>query len=62
MHGIGGRFKKLKTSNLFEVLIKEKFKLQLNEIFMTHYLVFKDEMELLELAQRDGVGSLVHYV
>jgi hypothetical protein len=53
---------KQKTSNLFEVLIKEEFKLQLNEIFMTHYLVFKDEMEFLELAQRDGVGSLVHYV
>jgi hypothetical protein len=34
---------KQKTSNLFEVLIKKKFKLQLNEIFMMHYLVFKDE-------------------
>jgi hypothetical protein len=34
---------KQKTSNLFEVLIKKIFKLQLNEIFMMHYLVFKDE-------------------
>jgi len=29
---------------------------------MPHHLVLKDKMELLELAQGDGVGSLVSYV
>ncbi len=28
---------------------------------MPHHLVLKDKMELLELAQGDGVGSLVSY-
>jgi hypothetical protein len=47
---------------LLEVLTWEEFKLQLNEKFMSHHLVLKYMMELLELAQRDGVGSLAHYV
>lgn len=29
---------------------------------MPHHLVLKDKMELLELAQGDGAGSLVSYV
>ncbi len=62
MCGIGGRFKNKRPPTCLKFLIKEEFKLQLNEIFMMHNLVFKDEMELFQLAQRDGAGSLVHYV
>jgi hypothetical protein len=29
---------------------------------MLHHLVLKNGMELLNLAQGDGVGSLAHYV
>jgi hypothetical protein len=29
---------------------------------MSHHLVFRDKMDLLELAQGDEVGSLVSYV
>jgi hypothetical protein len=29
---------------------------------MPHHLVLKDGMELLDLTQGDGVGSLAHYV
>jgi hypothetical protein len=47
---------------LLEVLTWEEFKLQLNERFMPHHLVLKNMMELLELAQGDGTGSLAHYV
>jgi hypothetical protein len=39
-----------------------EFKLRFNERFMPHHLVFKDGMELLEFAQRDGIGSLACYV
>jgi len=59
MHGLGGcsKNKKHPTS-----LKPSHGRLQLNERFMPHHLVLKDKMELLELAQGDGVGSLVSYV
>jgi hypothetical protein len=49
------------TPNLFESPGKEEFKLQLNERFTLDHLVLKDGMELLKLAQRDGMGSLANY-
>jgi hypothetical protein len=53
---------KHETLNLFEVITWEEFKLWLIEKSMPHHLVLKDKMELLELAQGDGVGSLACYV
>ncbi len=40
---------KQKTLDLLETFTWEEFKLQLDERFTLHHLVFQDSMELLEL-------------
>jgi hypothetical protein len=53
---------KHETPNLLENLTFEEFKLQLDGKFMLNYLVFQDEMELLEVTQGNNKGFLATYV
>jgi hypothetical protein len=53
---------KQKTPNLLEIFLSKEFNLCLNERFMSHNIMLKEGIELLELAQGDETNSLAHYV
>jgi hypothetical protein len=53
---------KQKKPKLLETFLSKEFNLCPNERFMSHHLVLKEGMELLELAQGDETNPLAHYV